>query len=738
MTSGKKNTILCFLLFFFPSILSAQLNVDSAYVFSLIDKAEEFFTSSQYDSALYYTEKAASFSRAKNFKRGLAYSLIEKTDIFIDKDDLEKAALYPPQAEQLGLQLKDSLIVAVSWMQMAQIKMYKGDFHEAAALFGRSLQHYLAAHPTKYSALAFNDLGYTWGRIGELSKQANCLIQSINIYENYFPDHYGELGIAYNNLSTVYYNLNDRAKAIEYARKSLVYREKSGDIARLSLGCCNLSQFYTGIDNKEAEKYLRLCVDYALQSNQESRIIHSYVTAANLYNTNNKPSEALEYELKAISALEKSGKDPSMLARRYMAAATLCRRLGKDSAEIMKYFSKSQWLLTSIQDKANLRDLYLQLSNYHAENKNFSEAYAYYRKYIVYRDSIVGENTKSAIAEINARYESEKKDNEILKLTSEQSIKQLQIEKQKALIAASRLEARRKQNEIELLSQSQELQQLRIKQQDEQLERQLLQAKTNEQQLQLAEKEKQLQERKLKSSQASRNFILAGAALIALLSYFLFNRYQLKRKIKEQQNLLAVRNNIARDLHDEIGSTLTSIKILSEVSEKSLQHDQLRTSSFLQKIAEQSASVQQGISDIVWAVKPENDKIENMVIRMREYIAHTLESKNIQTEISVDEQLLNKTLDMHQRRDFFLVFKEAVNNIVKYADATKVLVKLERNDNGIALFISDNGKGFDATRITSSNGLKNMKSRAADLGGHFTLQSEQGKGTSVSLIIPAT
>src|SRR5690606_24564950 len=109
-----------------------------------------------------------------------------------------------------------------------------------------------------------------------------------------------------------------------------------------------------------------------------------------------------------------------------------------------------------------------------------------------------------------------------------------------------------------------------------------------------------------------------GIALLGILGLVLFNRYQLKQKIREQQSLLQVRSHIAKDLHDEIGSTLTSIKILSEVSGKSLRQDQQKASDFLQKITEQSAAAQQGMSDIVWAVKPENDKLENMVVRMRE------------------------------------------------------------------------------------------------------------------------
>jgi two-component system, NarL family, sensor histidine kinase UhpB len=225
---------------------------------------------------------------------------------------------------------------------------------------------------------------------------------------------------------------------------------------------------------------------------------------------------------------------------------------------------------------------------------------------------------------------------------------------------------------------------------------------------------------------------------LLLLGYFMFNRYQLKRRIQEQEALLSVRNNIAKDLHDEIGSTLTSIKILSEVSEKNLHKDQVKTSSFLQKITEQSAAVQQGISDIVWSVKPENDKLENMVIRMREYVAQTLESKSIQTVINIDEQVLNKTLDMNQRRDFFLIFKEAVNNIAKYANASQVQVRLQKEKDNLRMTIADNGKGFDMAKETSSSGLKNMKARAIALKGNLDIFSGIGKGSELILTIPAT
>ena len=93
---------------------------------------------------------------------------------------------------------------------------------------------------------------------------------------------------------------------------------------------------------------------------------------------------------------------------------------------------------------------------------------------------------------------------------------------------------------------------------------------------------------------------------------------------------------------------------------------------------------------------------------------------------------------MTQRRDFLLIFKEAINNIAKYAAATQVNIHLVRKGGDLCLEIADNGQGFEVLKQTSSSGLKNMKTRAAALKGSINIQSQAGKGTSISLTIPTT
>ena len=599
---------------------------DSVAIFSMIDKAEFFFNESNYDSALSYCTKAEAFSKRTGFKKGQAYSLIEATDIYIDKDELEKAQGIIETSNRLGQQLKDSLITAITIMQMAQVKMYGNHFDDAIILFDKCIGLYPAAQPTRYAALAYNDFGYTWGRKGDLSRQAECLVKSITIYEKIAPAGESELAVALSNLSSVYYILGQRVKAIEYAKRSLAFREKQNDIPRLSLGCCNISQFYGGVDNAEAERYLKLCVKYATQSGQDQRMIHSYTTAVYFYNTKS-PQTALEYELKAISVLEKIKKDSAMLARCYLDAGTISGKLKKDTSIVMGFYNKCLAILQTVSERGNLRDFYLQLSNYYRENGNPAEALTNYTKYILYKDSIITEKTTSSIAEIAMRYETKKKDDEISKLNINQQLRQLEIDKQKALIAGNYAEAKQKENEIKLLSQQQELQNVKIRQQAEELEKQFLVAKNNEQQLILSQQEKKLNESRLQSQRQLRNFMIAGIVAFLLFAGIIFNRYRLKKSLERQKELLAIRNDIARDLHDDIGSALTSIKILSEVSKNNLQKDSGKSARMLSQITEQSSQMQQGMSDIVWAIKPDNDKIGSMLIRMREYAAFVLEPK---------------------------------------------------------------------------------------------------------------
>jgi two-component system sensor histidine kinase UhpB len=708
---------------------------DSVLVFALLTRAEKFIDDSKFDSAYRACELALNMSRELKSPWAEAHTRLRMADIHYCKAEFNAMVPHDSIALKIGLQLNDSFITAMAWYRSGQTAMHRDRFTEAHDCFNKALRIRFEKDQSQHTATIYNDIGYLYGLEGIPDKQVEWYLKAIRVYEK--VDEPWGLAQSINNLSAVYVEINKRPEALMYSKKAIAMREKLNDIDGLAISYGNLSQIYLGMDSVEqAVKSQNMSLQYAQKSGIKIRLAHSYMSMALIMNRQKNNHSALEYEQKAIALLEELG-ETQMASRRYISVAILSKALG-DSVGSLQYFQKAYDMAVAANNKYNLRDIFFHKTIMYKDGKDYYNAYENLKKYYAYRDSIVNEKTAAQIAEVQTQYETEKKDKEITQLSADQKIRLLEIEKQKAIIAGNLLEAEKKQNEIALLSKNKELQDTKIKQQNEELEKQILQAKNKEQELLLARQEKALNQQELSKQKQFRNFMIGGIIVFLLLGGILFNRYQLKKKLEQQQQLLQIRNNIARDLHDEIGSTLTSIHILSQVSQTNLQKDSHKTSTLLQKITEQSKQMQQSMSDIVWTIKSDNDKIENMMVRMREYLSHTIGAKDIAIRFQADEEVLGQTLSMQQRKDVFLIFKEAVNNAAKYAQCSTLEVNINRRNGHVALEVKDNGLGFDCQSITSGNGLKNMKGRAHDLNGELFIDSQHQKGTTIRLEIPAT
>jgi two-component system sensor histidine kinase UhpB len=737
MIKNHYGQLLIIFSFLFPPAFAQQMNPkqDSAYAFSLIDKAETLMERSAHDSALKLSLEALTFSQRKKLYMAEAMAHLQLSDIYYRKSFIPPMGHHDTAALKLGSQLKDTFVIALAYHRRGQYLMSLDRHKEAADYFDKALHIKFEKDQSKYTGILYNDIGFLHGLQGDLTKQADWYMKALRVQEK-VHEPWGAAQTM-SNLSATYNQIGHVKDAISYTWKSIAIREKMGDLSGLAVCYNNLSQHYLKADSlDQAIRAQQHGIRYAEACGVKGRLAHAYMTMALILNRQKKNREALGYELKSIPIFEEVGEN-NMLARRYIAVGILYKAL-KDSANALAYYQKAYDLSTALNNKYNLRDLYFNKTIFYKDHKDFYNAYEMYKKYILYRDSIINQETIAKIADVQARYETEKKDREILQLNTEQRIRELEIEKQKAIIAGNMLEAEQKENAIKLLSQARELQDVIIKQRDEELDKQALVARNKEQELLLAKQEKKLHEKQLQTQKQFRNGMIGGIVLLVLMGVILFNRYQLKKKLEQQKALLDIRNHIAADLHDEIGSTLTSINILSQVSQSNLGKDAARTSGLLQKITEQSHQIQQSMSDIVWTIKSDNDKAGNMIVRMREYLSHTLEPKNIDVEFDADESLLEHNFTMHQRKEMFLIFKEAVNNAVKYAHCSALKVQLSRINGHIALLVSDNGQGFDVNKTSSSNGLKNMRGRAKALNAQFAIESTPGKGTQILLEMPAT
>ena len=213
----------------------------------------------------------------------------------------------------------------------------------------------------------------------------------------------------------------------------------------------------------------------------------------------------------------------------------------------------------------------------------------------------------------------------------------------------------------------------------------------------------------------------------------------LQQRVKEletEQALLLQRERISHDLHDDVGTTLNSISVFSALALQQISAVNPESIPILERIGDASRHLIEVMNDIVWVVNPQNDKFENVILRMRLFAAELLMPNNIQLHFNADEQLNQAHLSIEQRKHFYLIFKEAVNNVFKYAHCSQLNIDITISKSTIYLLIADNGQGFDALNPKNGNGLKNMQKRADILRGTIVIESQGNKGTTIKLNFP--
>jgi signal transduction histidine kinase/ligand-binding sensor domain-containing protein len=225
-------------------------------------------------------------------------------------------------------------------------------------------------------------------------------------------------------------------------------------------------------------------------------------------------------------------------------------------------------------------------------------------------------------------------------------------------------------------------------------------------------------------------------ALLALLALsMLYLAYRIRvRQLMQLQN---IRLRISRDLHDDIGSTLSSINMISSMSAQGTKNGEKSTEKF-QVISSASRQAMDLMSDIVWSIHPKHDRMEMMIVRMRQYTSEILEAAQIAFTLDLDESAKKVILPIEKRKDFYLIYKEAINNLAKHSQAKNASIKIHFHRDTLDLVIKDDGVGFDPDQNHSGNGVKNMKARASQIKASLTLDSQKGKGTTMKMQIPVT
>lgn len=225
-------------------------------------------------------------------------------------------------------------------------------------------------------------------------------------------------------------------------------------------------------------------------------------------------------------------------------------------------------------------------------------------------------------------------------------------------------------------------------------------------------------------------FKILMAILVGVLAYLVILYRNEQRKKLEQ-----IRQRIATDLHDDMGSTLSSIRIFSDVAKKQVQEIKPETVQLLDRISNNATSLSENMQDIIWTIRNDNDTLDDLVSRMREFGLRVCDAKNIEFDVRITKNFKTSRLNLEQRRNLYMIFKEVINNAVKYSECSKINLFLTLRGRYLKMEVTDDGKGFDMAKVKRGNGLNNIEKRTKEINGKLVIESAPGEGTRIDILV---
>jgi signal transduction histidine kinase len=177
------------------------------------------------------------------------------------------------------------------------------------------------------------------------------------------------------------------------------------------------------------------------------------------------------------------------------------------------------------------------------------------------------------------------------------------------------------------------------------------------------------------------------------------------------------------------------VALFSEIAKQKVeQHQEQDASVYLQHITDNSKEMVEKMSDIVWAINPQNDRFDRIIAKLESYVFNLCAGKGIRLHLDIGESIRSYYPDMQVRKNIYMLMKEAINNAVKYSGCRNIHLSLQNNHgNLVTAEVRDDGKGFDMTALKVGNGLNNIRARAEELRANLSIDTSPGQGTAIRL-----
>ncbi len=598
------------------------------------------------------------------------------------------------QAMELAKKIYFKKGIGIAYLNVAVYLRNTGNYEAAIQVLDSAKRIAIAINNNKLLGDCYNSIANIYWYQSNYEKALEFYLNSVKVKEQ-LKDTLG-IALVNGNVGMIYTIQGNYPLALQYYFKSLKALEAKGDKQGIAGSLNNIGLIYYNEGNySEALDYYFKSLAISEPINAIKHMGESYANIGLIYMKQGKYSLARDNYFKTLQIAETTG-DKASIGVCYDNFGIIYKEEG-NYAEALKNHFASLKIAQEIGDTLGISGCYSNIGNVYNKQENYFEAEQYLLKGLRLAQEIgvklsVKDNYE-ALSDVYEKAHDYKNSIKFHKLYAQikdtllNEANNKQINEMKA-----KYEAEKKDKEITGLTKDKEIQRLEIKKQT------LL-----------------------------KNTLIGGLVLLLLLSFFIYNTIRTRQKLKLQ----TLRNKIASDLHDDVGSTLSSISIFSEMAKA----QSSEVTPMLDQIGESSRKMLDAMADIVWTINPENDQFEKIILRMKSFAFELLGAKKIDFEFNADDSVSKLKLPMDVRKNLFLIFKEATNNMVKYSEADKASFAISGNKDKLTMLIRDNGKGFDLTQESQGNGLKNMKKRAIEIGANLLIESEHQMGTTVQLVL---
>lgn len=527
----------------------------------------------------------------------------------------------------------------------------------------------------------YYNLTHTYRKMGQYDKSITASLKGLdNAEKNNF-----EIGRFHftDNLSLIYHDFENFPKGVYYGKKALALAKKMSK-DRNSYIPSALNAIAINYDDwgkpNEALYYHKQVFNY-VKGKDTLRIAQTYNNIGNTLLKQQKYKEAERWIKTAVAIDEINEKQSEQRydtdfygkATNYTNLAVIATKTNQlDKAE--QILANAKVFAQKSKSAEKLRDYYRAEYEFNKLRKNLQKTVESQEQYIKLRDSVFNKNRDKSFLEIEAKYQTAKKEKEILNKELEIKKKDTQTVILAIIIAALLI--------ITFLVYRQQ---------------------------------------KLKNRQQEQEFELKSAIA----------------KIETQSKLQEQRLQISRDLHDNIGAQLTFIISSVDNIKYAFEIQNSKLDNKLSSISNFARSTIIELRDTIWAMNNSEITFEDLQTRIHNFVEKAKEAKHeIEFDFTIEKTLLASKFTSIEGMNIYRTIQEAVNNSMKYAEAKSVKIDIKQRENDIAIIISDDGKGFDSNKVELGNGIANMEKRIAEINGKFTIDSDKDSGTKISIIIP--